>query len=466
MPSTSPVRRPLAWGVAATVALLLASFAPAIAPAGAAGPPTTQTPQSYLVADGDTGAIVAASNEHVAHLTASTIKILTALVTLERLPMSARLQVSHLAASQPAMRIDMKEGSQWPLDQALVSLLMVSANDAAYAMAENAGGSLDRFAVLANATAKRYGMQDTAFADPAGLDGAQGFGGGSMSSAYDLAVAARNALAVPAVADDAAKVTYEFTDPSGAGRRLTNHNKGFLTGYPGAIGLKTGFTKAASRTLLAAARRDGHTCIASVMGTWDDTGWASYLLDECFAGVRVAGAAPLPPVRVHLAPARTQAPRVVSSTPAPSAPAAAPSGGAGAAVAANAPVGHTTHLDAVRTAATTKAPAGGGDTTLASALKTVGLVLLGLLVVLVLLRRRAVRRQKARRIERMRALEEARRRRMIDIVEPDDTESDVRVVPGRTSHHVAGGRRRQSDRRVVRPPRPRGHTPSGDRADR
>ena len=203
--------------------------------------------------------------------------------------MTAKLKVTALAAAQPAMKISMTEGSEWPMDQALASLMMVSANDAAYAMAENVGGNLDGFAAIANKEAQRLGLKDTTFRDPAGLDGSEGFGGGSQSSAYDLAIAARNALAVPAIADPAARITYEFTDPNGVGRRLTNHNKGFLTTYPGAIGLKTGYTKAASRTLLAARGRDGHTCGVALMGTWDDTGWAGHLLDQCFAGVRVTG---------------------------------------------------------------------------------------------------------------------------------------------------------------------------------
>ncbi len=289
------VRRALlALTVLAT--LLVAGSHPA---AAAAAPPATAPPASYLAVDGETGAIVAASNEHVPRLTASTIKILTALVALEHLTPDSPIHVSRLAAAQPAMKIGMQEGSTWTLDETVTSLLVVSANDAAYALAENAGGDLDHFAALATETGHRLGLRDTTFKDPAGLDGAEGHGGGTTSSAYDLAIIARNALAIPAIVDTAAKVTTDFTDPSGVGRHLVNHNKGFLTGYPGAIGLKTGFTKAANRTLLAAARRDGHTCIASVMGTWDDTGWAGYLLDQCFAGVRAAGAAPLPPVRAQ-----------------------------------------------------------------------------------------------------------------------------------------------------------------------
>jgi D-alanyl-D-alanine carboxypeptidase (penicillin-binding protein 5/6) len=451
--------------------------------AGAAGPPDTQAPASYLAVDADTGAIVAASNEHVPHLTASTIKILTALVALEHLAPSSPIHVSRLAASQPAMKIDMREGSTWTLDEALTSLLVVSANDAAYALAENAGGDLAHFAAMASATGRRLGLRDTTFEDPAGLDGAEGYGGGTTSSAYDLAIVARNALAVPAIADVASKLSVDFTDPNGVGRHLVNHNEGFLRGYPGAIGLKTGYTKAASRTLLAAARRDGHTCLVSVMGTWDDTGWASYLLDQCFAGVRAAGMAPLPPVRAQTVADRLDAysglPHALgagSSARHATSP-AAPDAGARATAPATStkapkvPVRATAGTAAAaRTTKTTtgaaSAPAADDGWSLGSALRTAGLVVLGLLVVVVILRRRAVKRQRARRIARIQAHAEARRRRMIDVLEPDE-DSDVRIVPGRTGHHVAAaGRRRVSDRRVVRATRPREHGPANDRGRR
>ena len=492
-PRRSPLLRAGLVARRALLAVLVVATAALAAPpvAGAAGPPAapaTQPPASYMAVDGETGAIVAASNEHVPHLTASTIKIMTALVALEHLPAASPIQVSRLAASQPAMKIDMREGSTWTLDQALTSLLVVSANDAAYALAENAGGDLDRFAAMAATTGKRLGLRDTTFKDPAGLDGAQGFGGGTTSSAYDLAIIARNALAVPAIADTAAKVTADFTDPNGVGRHLVNHNKGFLTGYPGAIGLKTGYTSAASRTLLAAARRDGHTCIATVMGTWDDTGWAGWLLDQCFAGVRMTGAAPIPPVRAQTvqdrvdafsglphalgasgsgtgaataAIATATAPRV-PTTQAPPEPTTAATRAAKTKASGTKATGDATDSAAAATTAAATATTSDSGWSFGSILRTAGFVLLGLLVILVLLRRRAVKRQRARRLERIRAHREARRRGMIDVLEVDD--SDVRVMPAKTGHHVAAaGRRRTSDRRVVRATRPRDRTGGTDR---
>ncbi len=461
----------LAFTLVPTVSLLSAN------PAGAAGPPSTQAPQSYVLVDADSGAILMASNEHQPHLTASTIKPLTALVTLEHLPLNSFIHVSRLAASQPAAKIDMLEGSAWPLQQAIDSLMIVSANDAAYALAENTGGDLAGFEKMAMATGARLGLRDTSFHDPAGLDGPQGFGGGTTSSAYDLAIVARNALSVPAIAEPATRITEEFTDPSGVGRRLVNHNRGFLNGYPGAIGLKTGFTKAASRTLITAARREGHTMIAVVMGTWDDTGWASYLLDQGFAGITPAGgSATLPPVRVATVDGRAATfaalprafgggpvatrvtdPKVVApKTPKASTPPASKAGTAKLEPTATRAAAGAAALTAAPIQATTPSPnptpAESGF--FSSVPGTVGIVVFGLLVVLVLLRRRAVKRQRTRRIERVRAHAEARRRGMIDVVTKDDGE--VRAVPAKTSHHVAAaGKRHLPDRRVVRAARPR-----------
>lgn len=450
-------------------------------PVAAAGPPPSQPPASYILIDADRGTILSARNEHAPLYTASTIKVMTALVALEHLPLTANLKVSKLAASQPASKIDMKEGSTWPLDQALHSLMIISANDAAYALAENAGGSLSGFAAMATRTGQRLGLKDTSFHDPAGLDGREGFEGGTKSSAYDLSIIARNALTIPAIAEPATKVTYEFTDPTGAGRRLVNHNRGFLTSYPGAIGLKTGFTHQASRTLITAARRDGRTLIAVVMGTWDDTGWAAYLLDQGFAGAN-GGAKPahVPPVRVAPLDGRAGAfaglPNPFGAVLAAASVVKTPTAGSTSTTTGTAPAAKPAASNAAAntpspsaTAATDPAPAataGAGTTSNQSsspsswwsALEVVGLILLVLLIIVVGLRRRAVRRQRVRRIERMRALREARRRGMIDIIEADDAVADVRVMPMRTSHHVAAtGKRHPADRRVLRPARPRDH---------
>jgi len=408
--------------------------------------PGTQEPAAYISVDADTGRVIAAKNEHAALPPASTIKLFTALVALTRLPLSSTVPVSARAAAQPAMKINMTAGSTWKLDDALHALLIVSANDAAYAIAERAGGSVEGFARIAQEEAKRLGMVDTVMADPAGLDDAGSYNGGPRTSAYDLAIVARNALAVPEIANTAKTLRYQFTDPNGAVRTLTNHNKGFLTTYSGATGLKTGFTKQASRTLVTSATRNGHTCIAVNLGTWDDTGWGGYLLDQCFAaGAGTTGTGvTLPPVRIVTADQRLGAYEglpaalgrpALAGTAAAATVAAPPSSTTTTTTTSTTRSRERTPPDAaLATAAATRSGAESGGSTLGSvvSLRNVVVLVVVLVLALFLLRRRAVRRQRTRRIARQRALDEKRRRRMIDVVELHDRESGAHVRLMRT----------------------------------
>jgi D-alanyl-D-alanine carboxypeptidase (penicillin-binding protein 5/6) len=427
--------------------VVLVALAPTIAVRPAAAAPGTQEPSAYIVVDASTGAVLEGKNVHEPHLTASTVKLLTAVVALERLPLDSTVPVSARAQSQPASKISMLEGQVWPLDDALHALLMESANDAAFAIAERASGSIEKFAVDAQAVAERLGAKDTTFGDPAGLDDEHSFQGGTKMSAYDLAVVARNALSVPFIADTAKSLTYELTDPAGVAREFENHNKGFLKTYPGAIGMKTGHTDNAGRTLVTAATRNGRTLIGVVLNTWDDTGWSSSLLDQGFtmpADSKGTGET-IPNVRTVTADQRRAA---LTGLPAALGTAATP---LAATTGTTAPA--TTPTTAKQTEPTTsetkaRVPAGDaggqlastGATASSSSGSTLGkvwkialLVALVLGLTLFLLRRRAVRRQRRRRLERMKRMDEIKRRRMIDLVEPADELGHVRVVTPRRS---------------------------------
>jgi len=148
----------------------------------------------------------------------------------------------------------MQAGQAWPLDDTFHALLMVSANDAAYALAEAASGSVEAFAAAMNTAAARYGMRDSRFADPAGLDDTSASQGGGKASAYDLAIAARNALAVPDIVQISGLGEYHFTGPDGHEHRLPQHQQAARSRYPGAMGLKTGYTR------LAATRSSPRPC--------------------------------------------------------------------------------------------------------------------------------------------------------------------------------------------------------------
>lgn len=424
-------------------------------PAGAAPPvpaqPAGAPPKAYILVDANTGRVLVARDEHEPMLTASTVKLLTAIVALEKLPIDSTVPVSALAASRQPMKINMHEGEVWPLDDAIHSLLMVSANDAAYAIAERTSGSIQQFAKDAQAEAKRLGTQDTTFGDPAGLDDSTSYNGGTRMSAYDLAVVARNALAIPQIAVPAHTVDWDFTDPTGAPRHLTNHNKGFLTTYPGATGLKTGTTKAANRTLVTSATRNGRTFIAIVLGTWDDTGWAGYLLDQGFTSpVDAPGTgASVPPVRVATADMRRQAfeglpaalgrpaldgsVRTLATSPVTRNAAARHAATAATKPERTAARPKHTAAQLERSAApATTAASDGGATSTAKRFVNIPTLVLAVLIVgitLFVLRRRAVRKQRIRRIARQQRMAEMARRRMVDIVEPPEESTHVKVVP-------------------------------------
>ncbi len=366
-PSLAPV-----WALLCLLTLILSAAArPAPAAAQAAPPPGQPIPaKAWILVDADTGKVLDAFNEHEALPPASTQKVMTALVATEKLARDTTFTVGTTAAAQAAMRIGMVAGQNWSLDQALHSLMLVSANDAAYALAEAASGTVEAFAADMNATAARYGMVDSRFADPAGFDGLEGYNGGSRISAYDLAIAARNFLAVPELTAIAGLREYRFDGPDGP-HVLYNHNK-LLARYPGSTGLKTGYTSLAGSTFVGTATRDGRTMIAVVLNTTNMYGIAGALLDKGFATPADAPGlgATLPAVRVQAFPP----PKVAAILP-------------GKAVAEQHPVGH-----------------GGAFRALTVLLFVVG----STAGVVMALRRRAERRRRAR-AERRRQLAEIRR---------------------------------------------------------
>jgi len=393
--------------------------------AAAAPAPTTAAPippRAWIVADAGTGEVLDAHDDHTAYPPASTTKVMTALTAVQRLPPNTGITVSALAASQPASNINMKPGQRWKLSDALASLLVVSANDAAYAIAESTSGSIAGFARDEAATGRQLGLRDSTFGDPAGLDDGNAFPGGPLMSAFDIAVSTRNALRIPLLARLASSPSVSFTGPDGVHHTLVNHNR-LVTDhlYPGATGFKTGFTNKAGHTLIATATRGGRTLIAVVLDTWDAYGWAERLLDVGFAKAPGHGTgAKLPPPRVTTYASRAKqfaAIRRLAGGPATTS--AAPRNGqtpqtpksTASAAAAGAPATHTEVLAASRTAA--KPRAGGGIST-----KTLVIVFLVLvLAALYVLRVRAVRRARARRLARRRAARGMMRRGSLPIVD-------------------------------------------------
>jgi D-alanyl-D-alanine carboxypeptidase (penicillin-binding protein 5/6) len=325
--------RPAAANTVTTVAST-ASGTP-LAPTTSGGPITTLSAdafagvagKAFVLMEADSGTILAARQPHQAQFVASTVKIVTALTAIRKLGgMTGTVTASQDAANRPPMKIGMNPGEVWPVKDALYSLLMVSANDAAYALAEGASGSLANFAADMKVTGKALGMKDSTFADPAGLDGTDTDVGASKMSAYDLALAGRALLRDSRLAKIVRTVRYQLTAPDASIHNLVNHNRALNQAtskyYAGTLGIKTGFTTAASGTYVTAATRNGKTLIAVIVGNKDIYAPAQALLDYGFTGTAPATTAPTPaspasPAVTDVDPeiaAQTTAPRAAVTT--------------------------------------------------------------------------------------------------------------------------------------------------------
>lgn len=241
---------------------------------------------SFLVADLDTGEILAAKDAHHPLLPASTLKVLTALTLIPRVPKYSTITPSFADVNIEGSRVGIIENQHYPAYQIFRAMLMVSGNDAANAAASAAGGQAAT-AKLMNDEARRIGALETHAVNPSGLDAAE-----QKTTAYDLAVIGRAAMQLPDFRQYVATKRSTINGKDGHPLRLTSHDK-VLWNYDGAIGIKNGYTVKAGATFIAAATRGGHTLIVTDMHArprvWPEI---AHLLDWGFAAER-AGAMPL-----------------------------------------------------------------------------------------------------------------------------------------------------------------------------
>ena len=226
-----------------------------ILPAGSAALPKDITAQAWVVADLDTGAVLAARDPHGRYQPASIQKLLTTVTLLPRLPGDRPVVVSKRAAYTEGSHAGLAPGGHYTVDDLFRGLLLVSGNDAAEALADAAGGRAETVRLM-NAEARHLGAYDTYVQTPSGLDGWQ-----QLTSAYDMTLVLRAALDQPRfLAYDRVARTHLPAQPrQHLGRlELDNQNELFLTTVKGAIAAKTGFTDAAQHTFAGAIERGGH----------------------------------------------------------------------------------------------------------------------------------------------------------------------------------------------------------------
>lgn len=227
---------------------------------------------SAILMDMDSGRVLYERNADARMLIASTTKIMTALVAIRDGNLSNTVKVSREAAYTEGSSMYLKEGEELTLETLLYGLLLCSGNDAAVAVAEHVAGSVERFVKRMNETAMSLGMENSSFANPNGLDDENHY-----STARDMAVLACAAMRNETLVRIASTRTVTV-----GGRTMTNHNK--LLGYlDGCLGLKTGYTRAAGRTLVSCAERNGQRLIAVTLQDGND--WADHqnLYDYGFA---------------------------------------------------------------------------------------------------------------------------------------------------------------------------------------
>lgn len=239
--------------------------------------------RSAVLMDADSGRILFAKSGQKERPMASTTKIMTCILALEKGDPQDHVSVSGNAAAQPKVKLGMKEGESYILKDLLYSLMLESHNDTAAAIAEHIGGSLRGFADLMNNKAAAIGCMHTYFITPNGLD-ARDEGGVHHTTAEDLALIMRYCIMESPEKNSFLEITrtpeYSFSDVSRQ-RSFTcqNHNT-FLKMMEGALTGKTGFTADAGYCYVGALRQDDRTFIVALLACgwpnakgykWSDT---------------------------------------------------------------------------------------------------------------------------------------------------------------------------------------------------
>lgn len=250
-------------------------------PSDAMAPPEVSAASATL-ATLDDGQVLYAKEPDTQRPIASLTKIMTGLLTLERSDPADVVTVAPDAVVPEAGRegvstLGVQAGERISVGDLLYALLLQSANDAAVALADHVAGSEPRFVKMMNARARAIGMRHTRFRSPNGLDD-RGF-----STARDLVTLTRGAMALPGFASIVATEFHTVPAPEGPARDIQNRNA-LLWLYPGATGVKTGFTSRAGYCVVATAERDGRRLVAVILGGGSDVfSQAAELLNYGFA---------------------------------------------------------------------------------------------------------------------------------------------------------------------------------------
>lgn len=228
---------------------------------------TDVSAETAILMDAASGRILYEKAPHQKMRIASITKIMTAILAIESGKLDEKTTISKRAVRTEGSSIYLKEGEKIELKHLVYGLMLRSGNDAAVAIAEHVGGSVEGFVFLMNQKAQEIGMRNTVFANPHGLDDHENH----YSTAYDMALLTKYALSNETYREIAGTKVYRAPNPGEKWDRSWKNKNKLLTGmYRYSTGGKTGYTKRAKRTLVSTASKNGHELIAVTLNGPDD----------------------------------------------------------------------------------------------------------------------------------------------------------------------------------------------------
>ena len=257
---------------------LLAALLVILLPCAASAREVSTSAKACVIIDERSGRVLLSHHADTPLPMASTTKVMTALLALERGNLSDSVTCGRNAFGVPGTSIYLSLGETLTLEQMLYGLMLQSGNDAAVAIAEHIGGTAEEFCRMMTDRARELGCTDTVFLTPHGLPC-----DGHHTTAHDLALIAREAMTHETfraiVSTRRAKIPWQGRDYD----RVLNNKNRLLATYEGATGIKTGYTRAAGRCLVFGAERNGMRIIGVVLNCSDWFDEAARLMDTAFA---------------------------------------------------------------------------------------------------------------------------------------------------------------------------------------
>lgn len=250
--------------------------------------PLNLTANSAMLVDYDSGEIIYQKNPQGRQPVASTVKIMTAMLALEKAKPQDIFTVSQAASKVGENSMILTAGEKLSLEKLLYGLILVSGNDAAVTIAENVAETEEKFVDLMNEKARFLGLEDTKFANASGLDDDNKT---QYSTAYDMAVIARYLWTNFPQVRTISSTYHHYIEATREHKDFELYNDtNLLTTYPGVKGIKPGFTWEAGMCLVTYAENDGKRLIGVILGTDDRRGEMKELLDYGFAyyGIKIS----------------------------------------------------------------------------------------------------------------------------------------------------------------------------------